>query len=174
MRADGFVWDVASSALQAVVDTDVTGGAEPFVVIRRDVQRRAKLLVELAKVSQFRDDGGQFAAVASDEEFLVAGVPEMSELAVLHDGGKLRHLVRIAGELAELGAAVIFLDARHAAGTAHGETMTRKDRFDFIGLEFLVHVPHDYNRVRISAGNCKAKNSRGEKGQLRPWQCVPC
>lgn len=81
-------------------------------------------------------------AVACDQEFLIAGVPELRELAVLHDSGKLSHLIIAVGSFAKFRAATVFFDASNAAGAAYGEAELRQSRFNFLGSEFRVDVPH--------------------------------
>ena len=120
--ADGFVWDVASAAFDAVVDADLADGAEGFVVESWNAESGAQLFIESAQTFEMRGESGQFYAVVGEEKLLVTGVPQASELTFQHDGGEDGHLKAAIGALAKFGAATVFFHANDAAGAADGKT----------------------------------------------------
>ena len=152
--ANGFVGIIADAASQPIVDGIMRNGAEGLIVISGHIECVAQLFVEFAKVSEFADERGKLLALASDEKFLVAGVPELRELAIFHDGGKFGHLIAAIRRFAEFGAAVVFFDARDSAGATHGECGLREVGFNFLGAELCIDVPH---------GNKQLKESRAER-----------
>ena len=139
--ADGGVGDVAFAAFDAVVDADLADGAEGFVVEGGDAEGGAEFFVELPEIVKVRGEGGEFLAVVGEQEFLVAGVPELGELAVEHDGGQYGHLKAGVGFLAEFGAAAVFFNANNAAGGADAEAQGG-EAFDGFLVKAFVNIPH--------------------------------
>ena len=160
MGADGFVGVVADAAFDAVVDAVVASRAEGLVVIGGDAKSSAQLFVEAAEIAELVDADGDFQAFVGEQEFLVAGVPEVSELAIQHDRGNDGHVEAVLGFLAKFGAAIVFLDADDAAGVADKEALGR-ERFDLWLGEDLVDVPHGHSGYEFGGWYVKAKIEAG-------------
>jgi len=156
--ADGFVGDRAGAALHAVVYAVIADGAEGFIVMDVDAQGGAQLFIEAAQIGELVDADGEFLALVIQEKFLVAGVPEVGELPIEHDGGRDGHLVIALRRLAEFGAAAIIFDARHAARTAHTKALGREG-FDLLLGEASIDVPHGDSGYEFYRASVKVKVS---------------
>src|ERR1035438_1713200 len=139
--ADGFVWDVAVAAFDAIIHADLTYGTEGFVVKRGNAECGAQFFIEFAQAFKVRSERGKFEAIVGEQKFLVAGIPEARELAFEHDGRKNGHLVFAAGFLAEFGATAIFFNAHDAARAAYGKTKCG-ETFNSFGQEAILDTPH--------------------------------
>jgi len=141
VRADGFVWHIASAAFDAVVDADLADGAQRLVVKRGNAESSAQLFVESAQAFEMGGEGGKLYAVVGEQKFLVAGIPEAGELAFYHYGGEDGHLKAAVGALAKFGTATVFFHADHAASAADGKTQGSQALNGF-GGEAIIDVPH--------------------------------
>ena len=115
VRTDGFVGYVANAAFDAIVDAVMARGAEGFVVIGRDAERGAQLFVEAAEIAELRDANWNLGAVMRKEKLLVTGIPQVRELALRHDRRDHGHLEATLVQLAQFGAAIVFLNANDSA-----------------------------------------------------------
>lgn len=113
--ADGFVGDVADAAFDAIVDAVMARGAEGFVIIRGYAERGAQLFIKTPQITELGDANGNFGAVVRKKKFLVAGIPQVRELALGHDRRDHGHLKAALVEFAQFRATIVFLDANHAA-----------------------------------------------------------
>jgi len=154
MGTDSGVRDVAFAAFDAVVDTDLADRAKGFVIEGGNAKGGAQFLVELAQILQVRRQRRQLLAIIGEQELLIAGVPELGELALVHDGGQYGHVKAAARLLAEFGAATILFDANDAASGAHAETESRQ-AFDSSLFKVFVNIPHGEDRVRLVQQKCK-------------------
>src|SRR5271170_3333017 len=82
MRSNGFVWHIAGAAFDAVVDADLTHRAERFVIKSGDTQRGKQFFVEPSQIFEMRCERGQFQSVVSQQEFLIACIPQPREPAL--------------------------------------------------------------------------------------------
>src|SRR5207302_5411620 len=126
MCTNGFVGHRAFAALNPVVNAELADGTECFVVKSRNAQCRAQFFVELPQVLEMRGERRQFLSVVREQKLLVAGVPQPRELALQHDGGSYRHLVKIVRAFAKLRAAAVLFDAHDAARAANGKSQRRE------------------------------------------------
>src|SRR5271165_3776787 len=111
VRADGFVRHVSRPAFHPVVHADLADRAERLIVKSGDAQESAKFFIKLAKI--FKVDGQRWKlyVFVSDEEFLVASIPEPRELALQHNRGRNGHLEAPVRFLPQLRAAAILFHA---------------------------------------------------------------
>lgn len=123
-HARAFIGDVARAAFHAIVHTELASRAYRFVVISRNSEGGSQFFIEFAQVNELVFVGGDFSLVVSEQELLVSRVPKKRELALQHDARNLGHLKIVAGSLAKLGAAIVFLDADNSAGAANQETFS--------------------------------------------------
>src|SRR5260370_18556818 len=108
LRAHALVRHVAGTPFYAVVGGNHAGRAKSFVVLRRNVDGRAQLFIEAAKVGELLRLRREFAAVVGEQKLLIAGVPEARELPGEEDRRRNGHLVGAARDAAEFhGAAVL-------------------------------------------------------------------
>src|SRR4029077_17658181 len=119
MRADGFVWNVASPAFDAVVHGNLADRPESFVIKRWYVKGGAQLLVKLAKILQVHSQSRQFYSIIGEQKFLVPGIPQARELPLNHNGWQNRELEFAIGALAKFRAATVFFHTHHTARAAY-------------------------------------------------------
>ena len=142
-----------------IIDAEVARRAEGFVVICGHAESGAQLFVELAEFLELFHVDGELLAFVGDQKFLIARVPERGELALQHDAGNLSHLKTAFLAFAKLGAAVVFLNADHAAGISHQKAF-RGERFDARLVEQFVDVPHGVVSIGKLRGGCKGMVGR--------------
>ena len=162
MRSDGFVGNVADAAFDAIINAVMACRAEGFVVIRGHAERSAQLLVEAAQVTELCDADRNLGAVMREEKLLIASIPQVGELALRHDRGNHGHLEATLVQLAQFGAAIVFLDANNSARAADREALLR-EAFNLRLNKCLIDVPHGTNRIRISLQAVKPKNLEAER-----------
>ncbi len=141
MRANRFVWYVAGTAFDAVVDADLAHRAERFVVKSGDTQRGQQFFVEPSQIFEMRCERWQLQTVVGQQKLLVARIPKPREAAFQHDRRHNRHLIEIVRAFAEFRAAAVFFHAHHAARAADGEAK-RRQTFNLLAREPLFDIPH--------------------------------
>jgi hypothetical protein len=156
MRANCFVWHIADTALDAIVDADLAHGPERFVVKSWDAQRGPQFFVEPSQIFKMRRQRRQLQAVIGQQELLVACVPKAGEAALQHDRGHDRHLVEVVRAFAKLPAAAVFLDTNDAASTADGKAQ-RRQAFNLLGCKPLFDIPH--NALSLLKANTSVKRT---------------
>ena len=141
MRADGFVWNVASPAFDAVVHGNLADRPESFVIKSWYVKGGAQLLIKLAKILQVHSKSRQFYSIIGEQKFLVAGIPQARELSLNHNGWQNRELEFPIGALAKLCAATVFFHTHHAARAAYRKAKS-SHAFNSLRIKALFDVPH--------------------------------
>lgn len=141
MRADCFIWHIADTAFDAVVDADLAHGTERFVVESWDTQRGPQFFVEPSQAFEMCGQGGQLQTIIGQQKFLVACVPKPRKPALQHDRRHDCHLVEVVRTLAKLRAATVFFDAYHAARAANSEAQ-RRQIFHLLWCKSLFDIPH--------------------------------
>src|ERR1700688_1522899 len=141
VRANRFVWNIADTAFDAIVDADLAHGAERFVVESGDTQRGSQFLVELPQILEMRRERGQLQAVIGQQKFLVTRVPKAGEPALQHDRRRNRQLIEAVWLFAEFRATAVFLDAHNATRAANGKAQ-RRQAFDLLRCKALFDIPH--------------------------------
>src|SRR5258708_13996456 len=154
MRADGFVWNVASPAFDAVVHGNLADRPKSFVIKRWYVKGGAQLFVKLAKILQVHSQSRQFYSIIGEQKFLVAGVPQTRELPLNHNGRQNRELEFPIGALAKFRAAAVFFHTHHAARTAHRKSK-RSHAFNGFRVESLFNIPHGPTRLKKEGRSVK-------------------
>src|SRR5216683_2810910 len=147
MRADGFVWNVASPAFDPVIHGKLADRPESFVIKSWYVKSGAQLFVKLAKILQVHSQSGQFYSIIGKQKFLVAGIPQTRELSLNHNGWQNRELEFPIGALAKLRAATVFFHTHHAARAAYGKAKSGH-AFNSLRIKALFDIPHGPTRLK--------------------------
>jgi len=155
MRANGFVWHIADTPFDAIVDADLADGPERFVIKSWDAQGGPHFFVEPSQIFKMRRQCRQLQAVIGQQELLVACVPQAGEAALQHDRGHDRRLVEVVRAFAKLRAAAVFLDTNDAARAADGKAQ-RRQAFDLLWGKALFDIPHDVLSLLNAKGFGKA------------------
>src|SRR5579864_4679269 len=75
LRADGFVGIVAGATFYTIVDTQLAGGADRFVVVCGHAERGAQFFVEFAQTRELLNQHRILFAFVGEQKFLVTSVP---------------------------------------------------------------------------------------------------
>lgn len=156
---DRLVGDITGAAFYAVVDRNLADRADGFVVESRNAECGAELFVELAQILQVRCERGELDAFVSQQEFLVAGVPEARELALDHNRWQDRELITGIGTLAKFRAAAILFYADDAARAANSKAESGQ-AFDGLGIKALFDIPHDATRLKNATKSVKWRSKK--------------
>jgi hypothetical protein len=154
MGANRFVWYIADTAFDAIVNADLAYRAESFVVEGWDAQRGAQFFVELSQVFEMRGERGKFQTIVGQKKFLVTCVPKPRKPTLQHDRRRNRHLIEAVCPFAEFRATAVLLDAHNAAGAADGKAQ-RRQAFDLLWCKSLFDIPH--GALSVVNADCSVK-----------------
>jgi hypothetical protein len=155
VSAHGFIRNVSGAPLHAIVDAERTHGAEGFVVKGGNAQGSSQFFIKFAQIGELGRLGRQLDAVICQKKFLVAGVPQASELASQHDGRQDGHLETAVWVLTEFSAGAVFFHADDTARAAHRKAYGSKGVHLFL-LKAFFNIPHGLLSVIQSGRPCKA------------------